>query len=193
MTTPRLKDRDHSLERAVKHAVELLRDASIVEDALCPGRRPGAYLLQLIALEILLKIGALSQGHNIKKKHDIEGLFELQSEDLRQRVKASFEGEGLVNLHPSRAGLYEQLGTLGHNFVAFRYVYEKWFGFSREERLRQEEAFQRGTFAPEDWDVIFCWQLLTVLLRESLHELRQWRPEEVAPLPWEIEDRGVSG
>jgi len=189
MGAKQIKDRSHGLERMVVHAVQLLCDAQTIDDEDGPGR-PGSYLLELTALEILLKAGILvNSDTGLPNTHDVLELYRGQTSELGDRVQAEFNAREAWHFSGERLDLCDQLRILGRNFVAYRYVYEASFPYSEEERRAGMETFMRGELPLKDADVVFCYPLLNILLSELLSDLKEFYPRQMPKLKW-IEPAG---
>ncbi len=180
-----VQDPDRALYRMVLHAMRLLQGSTAIEDV--SGRAaPGGYLLQLIALEILLKAGALQEdGRVVPTGHRMAELFELQSESFKKLVQRNFEDRELALAEDVGAPLREQIAVLGDNFVKFRYVYEAEFPYGPTERVQREQDFVDGTLPAAEWDVVYHLELLDMLLTHLLHQLTSHRKAGFPELRWE--------
>ena len=178
-----VRDLDHALRRMILHSVKLLSDSQTLEEAHSEDG-PGAYLLQLLAAEILLKAGALRERRSFPTVHRIEQLFDLQSTSVQEGVSNAFYSSELQFTPGVMAPLDRQLEILGRNFVKFRYVYEACFPYTEADRHERERAFTEDTLPMAEWDVVYCQELLDILVQQLLAHLSAWAPPGVTSLRW---------
>lgn len=101
-----------------------------------------AYLLELLAFELLLKAAVLLDGHTPGKEHNYRKLFHLLDSAARQSMILAAgrvaDGADFTNVD----GL---LDTWSSNFVTLRYPFEKYAGMTEKEYLqRGEQWLARG-------------------------------------------------
>lgn len=178
MPIPESRDLDHSLERMVQHACRILADVATIETHGTRHGRVGEYILRLIALEILLKAGALKCEGQLKPwKHDFPSLFSAQTEALQERVSSEFGARGLGRFPETGGSLEEQLSQLRKNYTRARYLYEPSLPLTVEERVERERLFLREELPVEEWDIVYHVGLIELLTSELLAHLKQWVPE----------------
>lgn len=180
---PLSDDLDHSLERMVKHACLLLRDAQAIrrnsEESFRFGGGGGEYLLRLMALEILLKAAAVRETGELGKfRHDFPKLFEAQQADIQTAVRKEFGARGLERgTSQTGASLEQQLQRLTFNYERARYLYEASLPLTRQEREAREKSFLAGTLPIEDWDIVYYTELVELLTEVVIGHLSEWVPD----------------
>lgn len=112
-------------------SAELLRAAGDNSDS--------AYLLELLAFELLLKVVVEQSTKSVAHGHKYQDLFALLS-SLEQSNILRIAGE---RIGPSALGTDHKgvLADLGSNFVGLRYPYEKHGNLSQEEYRRVGTAW----------------------------------------------------
>lgn len=158
-------DKDLLLERMCTHAAGLLRDARSINGSSGSRSRPGAYLLELTALEIMLKAGVLRERGELEQHHGFVALFHGQSAQVQKDVSREFHDRELQLDETFGGTLESQLESLSQNFVRFRYVYESSRNESREEFLARQRRFVEGRSTEAEYDVVYRFTLLDILLR----------------------------
>lgn len=130
-----------------------------------------AYLLELLAFEILLK--ALYRIHvgDPGSNHKYDELYENIPVTVRGQVEAAAR-------HARPTGAYVELTDLlkclGRNFVALRYPYEKYFEMSEAEYLaRGDEWIARGALS-EEADYVYYSVELNGLTQGLLGQIDAW-------------------
>lgn len=118
-----------------REASDRMADSSILAQAVNT-RGDSAYLLNLLALEILLKCVLLIENEKLVHGHNYLGLFEMLPKKHRERI---------VSVAAERLGptvdysdLNSKLKTFSSNFIKLRYPYESY------KELTEEEYFQLG-------------------------------------------------
>lgn len=177
-------DIDHSLDRMTRHACHLLGDARLIRAHAAEFRRAGReeYLLRLMALEILLKAGSLRESGELNNfGHDFPGLFEAPSERTKERARHEFGARGIGRADSDiGAPLEVQLQRLRANYTTARYVYEPSIRLTREEQRTREQAFVEGTLPVGEWDLVYHYELVELLIEVLLQNLSAWVP------PWHL-------
>lgn len=172
---------DHSLKRMSKHACQLLNDAKIISDHQSDRENggQGEYLLRLMALEILLKAGALLEaGHLDDFGHSFPRLFAAQESAVKESVRNEFGARSLEREgFETGAALEEQLMRLEKNYVRARYLYEPSIALTEGQRVERERAFRNGELHPSEWDIIYHNELVVLILEVLLGRLSDWIPD----------------
>lgn len=124
-----------------REAGDRLSDAAILSSAV-QTRSDSAYLLQLLAFEILLKATLRIYGIDATQGHRYDELFGLLAPNVRARLVEA------ASSRMARAGdfsrLDELLTTWSRNFVDLRYPYERYDGMTPEEYSARGEAWVAG-------------------------------------------------
>ena len=118
-----------------REASNRMADSSILAQSVNT-RGDSAYLLNLLALEILLKCALLINEEKLVRGHKYSELFEMLPKDQRDRI-VSVAAERLgptVNY----SDLDSKLNVFSSNFIKLRYPYESY------KDLTEEEYFQLG-------------------------------------------------
>lgn len=104
-------------------SAELLRAAGDDSDS--------AYLLELLAFELLLKVAVEQSTMSVARGHKYKDLFALLSPQKQSNIlRIAGERIGPSALTADYEGVLEDLGC---NFVSLRYPYEKHGDFTQEE------------------------------------------------------------
>lgn len=115
-----------------KEALQRLQDAETLSQAMALGERSdSAYLLQLLGLELLLKLVFESALSKPGRGHEYEKLFSELPRDLQARL-LSLAGE---RVGPSALAEDHEsvLKEWGQNFIGLRYPWERYATLSEEQ------------------------------------------------------------
>lgn len=109
----------------------------------------GAYLLELLALEILLKCCVLLETGKLERGHDYVHIFLCLKEDARRTIISAASNRMGSSANYSDA--YWLLALYGSNFMRTRYPYEAYpQGMSEADYIRQgAEWIDRGARVEE--------------------------------------------
>lgn len=130
-----------------REAAALMADAEILRRNIF-SESHGAYLLDLLALEILLKCCVAIETGTLERGHDYINLFLKLSPNTRK---------ALINSAAARMGpdvdysdTCSLLALYGSNFIKLRYPYEAYGGMSEGEYFRLgREWIERGALQEE--------------------------------------------
>ena len=124
-------------------AAKRLADGEILSSTVAGASSDSAYLLELLAFELLLK--ATLQVNAIKPvpSHSYSKLFTSLPCEVQERVRDVARSR--VGPEVDFSGLHGLLDTWGRNFVNLRYPYEKYRGLTEDEyRARGDAWLQKG-------------------------------------------------
>lgn len=130
-----------------REAGELMADAQILRRNIF-SESHGAYLLDLLALEILLKCCVVIETSVLERGHDYVKLFLKLSSSTRKRLIES----AIARMGPTAdfSDSCSLLALYGSNFVNLRYPYEEYAGMSEREYLQLgPEWIERGARVDE--------------------------------------------
>lgn len=123
------------------HAQGYLEDAALLQQQ-ASTTSDGAYLLQLIAFEVLLKALLLKNGKSPEKNHKYSELLEQLPSDTRQGLLASAASR--FGPETDFSNPMKLLDTWGSNFVQLRYAYEKYDGMTSKQVTEQGSVWCRS-------------------------------------------------
>jgi hypothetical protein len=133
-----------------------------------------AYLLDLLALEILLKSCVVLETAKLERGHDYGHIFLKLCADRRNALIQS----AAARMGPSAdySDTYRLLALYGANFIRMRYPYEPYGGISEAEYLRLgSEWIERGALVE---DAIFDFR--PIELHGLLYALSKFAGEKLA-------------
>ena len=132
----------------------MLREAKcLMEDAGCLrsktiSQSKGAYLLELLALEILLKCCVVIETEKLEHGHDYVQVFLKLNRETRETLIQSAADR--MSTNADYADIYWLLSLYGSNFTRMRYPYEQYGRISEAEYLRLgSEWIERGALTEE--------------------------------------------
>lgn len=108
----------------------------------------GAHLLELLALEILLKCCVVLETGRLERGHDYVHIFLKLKSTVRKKIVDS----AATRVGPSAdySDVYWLLSLFASNFVRLRYPYEAYSGMSEDDYLRLgAEWIERGAKVEE--------------------------------------------
>lgn len=126
-------------------ASKRLHDASILSST-AGLHSDSAYLLELLAFELLLKATVRIYGHKPPRNHSYCQLFDNLPPEVRDRVRQVSAAR--MSTAANYSDVHLLLETWSKNFVDLRYPYERYKGMTEDEyHARGKEWLARG--APE--------------------------------------------
>jgi len=122
-----------------KEAATRLADGAILSSKLAGAGSDSAYLLELLAFELLLKAALRINEVTPRPNHSYSKLFTLLPTDVQTRVRDAASGR--TGPDGDFSNLATLLDTWGRNFVALRYPYEKYEGLTEDEYRARGQAW----------------------------------------------------
>jgi len=150
------------------HAQGYLADASSLQQMLV-AESDGAYLLQLIAFEILLKAVSRAHGRPPAPNHRYEQLFDTLPREVQVRLCAAARGR--FGPHANLSDLPSLLSTWSSNFVGLRYAFEFYEGQSLEDVARRGAEWMAAGARTEEADFRYYPMELQALTEALIEEL----------------------
>lgn len=126
------------INRMRAHAEGYLADAELLAQQ-ASAVSDGAYLLKLIAFEVLLKAALLKNGTAPARHHKYTPLFDQLPSAARERILAAAASR--FGSHTDFRCPPRLLDTWSANFVRLRYAYETYEGMTAEEISTRGEAW----------------------------------------------------
>ncbi len=126
-----------------REAAKRSADSAILSSTVAGAGSDSAYLLELLAFELLLKATLQISGVKPPANHSYSRLFALLPSGVQNRLRDTAISR--VGPEVDFSNLGRLLDTWGRNFVSLRYPYEKYEGLTEElYRARGETWLQNG-------------------------------------------------
>jgi HEPN domain-containing protein len=152
-------------------AVSRMADAELLRTS-ANAQSDAAYLLDLLAFEILLKAALIIDQSKTARNHGYKELFALLSPETQSALLVSAAER--MGPHADYSRLDSLLDLWALNFVQLRYPYEKYDGMTREQFvLAAAEWIERGALV-EEATFAYYPQELTDLLYSLSQYVSAW-------------------
>ena len=136
----------------MREAEERLTDATHLTTR-SDNHSDSAYLLELLAFELLLKAAVRIDGQDAGKEHNYQKLFHLLDSTARQSLIST------AIARSADAADYSDVDTLleawSKNFVSLRYPFEKYEGLTEAEYLERGEKWVAAGATPQTADFVY--------------------------------------
>lgn len=131
----------------LREAKYLMEDANRLRGQL-NSQSNGGYLLDLLALEILLKCCVVIETGKLERGHDYVQIFLMLNRETREALIGSAADR--MSTSADYTDTYWLLSLYGSNFIRMRYPYEAYGCISEAEYLRLgSEWIERGALVEE--------------------------------------------
>jgi len=165
------------IELMLSEARKRLTDASILSSNL-ESTSDAAYLLQLLAFELLLKATVRIHTGSVPRNHGYPELFASLPQEIRTRVVTVAASR--LATQGDLSDLDGLLGTWGQNFVQLRYPFERYEGMTEDEYIAHGERwFERGALDAEA-DFTYYPEELAAVTHALAFEVRTWLGTDIS-------------
>jgi len=155
-----------------REAAKRSADSATLSTTIAGAGSDSAYLLELLAFELLLKATLQINGKRPPTTHAYSRLFALLPSSTQSRLRDTAAAR--VGPDVDFSNLDRLLDTWGQNFISLRYPYEKYEGLTEEQYRARGEAWLRNGAAEEAADFVYYPEQLHAFTHALQTEVDTW-------------------
>jgi len=172
MTVDTPKQIVFQIRRMAREAAKRSADSAMLSSTIAGAGSDSAYLLELLAFELLLKATLLIYKVKPPAIHSYARLVALLPPEVQSRLRDAAASR--VGPDVDFSGFDSVLDTWGENFVSLRYPYEKYEGLTEEQYRARGEAWLKNGADESAADFVYYPEQLHAFIYALRTEVDTW-------------------